>query len=176
MKAHGMRRMPNARAVRHRMTRRGVRAVLGGCLLLAVPSVLAATAQPAAEAAAVSAAVAQGSAQAKPIPVLAYYYIWYNASSWNRAKIDYPLAGRYSSDDVAVARQQVSQAKQAGISGFLVSWKDTPVLDRRLEKIVDVAVDAHFKLGIVFEGRDFHGKPLRMTEVERSFRYLTAHY
>jgi hypothetical protein len=177
MTAHSLRRMLDAQPVRHNLISRGARA-LGGCLLLAASSVLAATAQPAA--AAVSApglAVAtNGSAQAKPIPVLAYYYIWYNARSWNRAKIDYPLAGRYSSDDVAVARQQVSQAKQAGISGFLVSWKDTPVLDRRLEKVVDVAADAHFKLGIVFEGRDFYGKPLPMRDVERSFRYFTAHY
>jgi hypothetical protein len=177
MTAHGLWRALDAHAVRHTLIRRGARAALGGCLLLAVPSALAATAQPAAAAAASPPAAATGgSAQAKPIPVLAYYYIWYNASSWNRAKIDYPLAGRYTSDDVAVARQQVSQAKHAGISGFLVSWKDTPLLDRRLAKIVDVAADAHFKLGIVFEGRDFHGKPLPMTEVENSFRYLAAHY
>ena len=175
MTAHGLRRTPGAHAVRHTLIYRSARTALAGCLL-AVPAVLAATAQPAAAAAASPAAATNGSAQARPIPVLAYYYIWYNASSWNRAKIDYPLAGRYSSDDVAVARQQVNQAKQAGISGFLVSWKDTPVLDRRLEKIVDVAADAHFKLGIVFEGRDFHGKPLPMTDVERSFRYLTVHY
>jgi len=177
MTAHGLRRMLDARAVRHTLIRRGARAALGGCLLLTVPSALAATAQPAAAVAAARPTVASaGSAQAKPIPLLAYYYIWYNASSWNRAKIDYPLAGRYSSDDVAVARQQVSQAKHAGISGFLVSWKDTPVLDRRLAKIVDVAADANFKLGIVFEGRDFHGKPLPMADVERSFHYLVVHY
>ena len=177
MKAHGLWRMLGAHAVCHTLTRRGARAALGGCLLLAVPTAFAATAQPADAAAAASpAAAVNGSARAKPIPVLAYYYIWYNASSWNRAKIDYPLAGRYSSDDVAVMRQQVSQAKHAGITGFLVSWKDTPLLDRRLEKIADVAADAHFKLGIVFEGRDFHGKPLPMTDVNRSFRYLVANY
>lgn len=177
MTAHGVRRMLDAHAVRRTLIRLGAKAALGGCLVLAVSPALAATAQPAAAVAATrSAAATDGAAQPKPIPVLAYYYIWYNASSWNRAKIDYPLAGRYSSDDVAVVRQQVSQAKQAGISGFLVSWKDTPVLDRRLEKIVDVAADANFKLGIVFEGRDFHGKPLPMKEVESSFRYLAAHY
>jgi len=177
MTAHGLRQVREANAVRYALIRCGARAALGGCLLLAVPTALAATAQPAdAAAAARSAAATSGSAQAKPIPVLAYYYIWYNASSWNRAKIDYPLAGRYSSDDVAVMRQQVSQAKHAGITGFLVSWKDTPLLDRRLEKIADVAADAHFKLGIVFEGRDFHGKPLPMTDVNRSFRYLVANY
>ncbi len=39
---------------------------------------------------------AQGSqaSVSSPIPVLAYYYIWYDTSSWDRAKIDYPLLGR----------------------------------------------------------------------------------
>src|SRR5512138_753305 len=33
------------------------------------------------------------------IPVMAYYYIWFDPQSWDRAKTDYPLLGRYSSDD-----------------------------------------------------------------------------
>ncbi len=115
-------------------------------------------------------------AQERPIPVLAYYYIWFNATSWNRAKSDYPLVGRYSSDDVTVMRQQVALAKQSGLTGFIVSWKDTPVLNRRLAALRKVAAAAGFKLGIVFEGRDFHGKPLPMKEVRGSFRYLAAHY
>ena len=69
---------------------------------------------------------------APPDPLFAYYYIWFNASSWNRAKIDYPLLGRYSSDDRGVMRAHVAWAKQAGIDGFIVSWKSTPVLNRRL--------------------------------------------
>jgi hypothetical protein len=43
-------------------------------------------------------------------PVLAYYYIWYDASSWRRAKTDYPLVGRYSSDDATVVRAQLRLA------------------------------------------------------------------
>jgi hypothetical protein len=112
----------------------------------------------------------------RPIPVLAYYYIWYNPSSWNRAKIDYPLAGRYSSDDQSVMRQQVALAKQSGITGFLVSWKNTPVLDRRLARLRAVAAAAHFKLGIIFEGRNFHGQPLPLSEVRSGFGYLATHY
>ncbi len=113
---------------------------------------------------------------AQPIPVLAYYYIWYNPSSWNRAKMDYSALGRYSSSDVAVMRQQVELAKKAGISGFLVSWKDTPVLDARLAALVKVCAAAHFKLGIVFEGLDFHRAPIPMAEVQNSFSYFTQQY
>jgi hypothetical protein len=111
-----------------------------------------------------------------PVPVLAFYYIWYTPSSWNRAKVDYPLLGRYSSDDVAVMRRQVSLAKQAGITGFLVSWKDTPALDRRLATLRQVAAAAGFKLGVVFEGRDFEHRPLAMPDVISSFQYFVAHY
>ena len=43
------------------------------------------------------------SASIKSVPVLAYYYIWFDEASWNRAKIDYPILGRYASDDVVQA-------------------------------------------------------------------------
>jgi hypothetical protein len=33
------------------------------------------------------------------IPVWAYFYIWYDPSTWDRAKKDLPLAGTYSSDE-----------------------------------------------------------------------------
>ena len=35
----------------------------------------------------------------QPTPILAYYYIWFDTKSWDRAKTDYPLLGKYSSDD-----------------------------------------------------------------------------
>jgi hypothetical protein len=135
---------------------------------LAMPSrVPAATASP---------TPAATSTASRPVPLLAYYYIWFNPSSWNRVKKDYPLLGRYSSNDVTVMGQQVSLAKQAGISGFLVSWKDTNTLDSRLAALVKVATAADFKLGIVFQGLDFHRRPLPMAEVQRSFAYLAKHY
>ena len=113
---------------------------------------------------------------AQQIPLLAYFYIWFNPSSWNRFKIDYPLIGRYSSDDVSIMRQQVKMAKQAGITGFLVSWKDTPVLNRRLHALDSAAKAAGFKLGIVLEGRDFYGNPLTMRKIRESFDYFTHKY
>jgi hypothetical protein len=121
-------------------------------------------------------AAGRASAAVRPIPVLAYYYIWFDSTSWNHAKIDYPLAGRYSSGSAAVMAQQVRLAKQAGISGFVVSWKNTPVLDRRLATIRRVAAAAGFKLAIMFEGRDFYGKPLPMQQVNSGFAYIARHY
>jgi len=111
-----------------------------------------------------------------PTPVLAYYYIWFNPSSWNRAKIDTPLLGRYSSDDATVMRQHIRWAKAAGIDGFLVSWKSTPILDQRLAELRGVAAQEHFKLGIVYQGLDFHRRPLPVDTVEHDLEGFAAQY
>jgi hypothetical protein len=97
--------------------------------------------------------------EGSPIPVLAYYYIWFDETSWDRAKADYPALGRYSSDDRDVMRQHVRWAKDAGIDGFIVSWKSTLVLDRRLEQLIEVAREESFKLAIIYQGLDFHRDP-----------------
>jgi Glycosyl hydrolase family 99 len=93
-------------------------------------------------------------------PVLAYYYIWFDPTSWQRAKRDYPLLGRYSSDQRLVMEQHVRWAKQAGITGLLVSWKHTEKLDRRLAMLADVAAKQGMSLGIVYQGLDFARQPL----------------
>jgi Glycosyl hydrolase family 71 len=95
----------------------------------------------------------------KPL-VLAHYYIWFTPGSWNRAKKDTPLAGRYSSDDIDVMRTHVRQAQAAGIDGFIVSWKSTPDLNSRLANLVTVAVEQGFKLAITYQGLDFNRVPL----------------
>lgn len=94
------------------------------------------------------------------IPVLAYYYIWFDNRSWGRAKTDYPVLGPYSSDDREVVRQHMQWAKQAGIDGFIVSWKSTDVLDRRMELLVEVATDEDFKLVVIYQGLDFNRDPI----------------
>ena len=111
-----------------------------------------------------------------PIPTMAYYYIWFDSSSWDRAKIDYPLLGHYSSDDRAVMLQHVQWAKAAGITGFIVSWKSTDVLNRRLEQLVEVAEQENFKLEIIYEGLDFNRKPLPVTTVASDLDYFIQHF
>ncbi len=110
------------------------------------------------------------------IPVLAYYYIWFDPTSWNQNKIDTPLLGHYSSGDPAVIRQHIEWAKAAGISGFLVSWKSTPALNARLAALVKIAQAENFKLGIVYESLDYQRNPLPVATVASDLDYFIANY
>jgi hypothetical protein len=113
---------------------------------------------------------------AKPIPAFAYYYIWYQPTSWNRAKTTYPALGRYSSSDPKVIRQQIELAKHAGLSGFIVSWKSTRRLNTRLARVVRIANQEHFKLALIYEGLDFHRNPLPVSRVESDLVYFLHRY
>ncbi len=111
-----------------------------------------------------------------PIPVLAYYYIWFDTQSWERAKTDYPLLGWYSSSNVDVMRQHIRWAKEAGITGFIVSWKSTEKLNERLEKLIQVANEEDFKLAIIYQGLDFQRNPLPVEQIDADFSYFIEHY
>jgi len=115
-------------------------------------------------------------AASDPIPIFAYYYIWFDENSWERAKTDYPLLGRYSSDDVEVMRTHIFWAKGAGIRGFIVSWKSTPKLDARLAQLIQVAEADGFKLAIIYQGLDFLRNPLPITEIEADLDAFVARY
>ncbi len=125
---------------------------------------------------ALSAPVMAANVPANPIPVLAYYYIWFDAKSWDRAKTDYPLLGRYSSDDANVMRQHIQWAKAAGIGGFIVSWKSTEKLNRRLDQLVELSDQENFKLAIIYQGLDFERSPLRAEQVDADLKYFIDRY
>jgi len=111
-----------------------------------------------------------------PIPVLSYYYIWFDTQSWDRAKTDYPLLGRYSSSNVDVMRQHIQWAKAAGIKGFIVSWKSTDKLNQRLEQLIQVSEEENFKLAIIYQGLDFYREPLPIEQVDSDLSYFIDHY
>ncbi len=111
-----------------------------------------------------------------PVPVLAYYYIWFDTRSWERAKSDYPLLGRYSSSNIEVMRQHVELAKAAGIKGFIVSWKSTDRLNERLEQLIQVAEEEDFKLAIIYQGLDFYREPLPIEQVDADLSYFIDHF
>jgi hypothetical protein len=149
----------------------------GFALLGALLTVVVAAAVAIPVALTVSAPKAQGSEpSASAVPVLAFYYSWFDANSWRRAKIDYPLLGRYSSDDQAVMRQHIEWAKSAGINGFIVSWKDTPTNDRRLSLLIEVARAEHFQLAMIYQGLDFNRHPLPVSQVAADFGYFQREY
>jgi hypothetical protein len=106
-----------------------------------------------------------GSQTSSVLPLFAYYYQWFDPTSWNRAKIDYPELGRYSSDDEKVVRQHIQWAKAAGIDGFIVSWKSTTVNNRRLHLLAKIAAEEKFKLAMIYQGLDFSRKALPPSRV-----------
>jgi hypothetical protein len=111
----------------------------------------------------------------KPL-VLAHYYIWFTPGSWNRAKKDVPLAGRYSSDDIEVMKTHVREAQAAGIDGFIVSWKSTPDMDSRLAKLVTVAAEQGFKLAITYQGLDFNRVALPAARIAADLDFFADTY
>ena len=127
-------------------------------------------------AAASTAAPPPAKAADRPDPLFAYYYIWFNGTSWDRAKKDYPVLGRYSSDDRGVMRRHVQWAKQAGIDGFIVSWKSTPVLNRRLERLAEVAEAERFRLLVIYQGLDFYREPLPADRIARDLDHFRTRF
>jgi hypothetical protein len=115
-------------------------------------------------------------ARGNALPLFAYYYIWFSPDSWRRAKLDYPLLGEYSSSNPAVVKQQIEWAKAAGIQGFIVSWKDTPLNDSRLQLVMRIAAQENFKLAMIYQGLDFQRKPLPESEVAKDFRTFETKY
>lgn len=136
------------------------------CLVLLVPSLVACSSSSRETTGAVS----------DPVPVLAYYYIWFDTQSWDRAKTDYPLLGRYSSSNIDVMRQHIQWAKAAGITGFIVSWKSTDKLNQRLEQLIKVADEENFKLAIIYQGLDFQRDPLPAVQVDADLSYFIEHF
>jgi Glycosyl hydrolase family 99 len=151
--------LASAAAPAHTAGRRLAAILLSSALLLASLSALAGS----------------SAAQART-PVLAYYYIWFSNDSWSRAKRDLPALGAYSSDDASVMRQHIRWAKAAGINGFLVSWKDTPALSRRLQTLINVADEEQFQLSIIYEGLDFTRKPLPVDQIAADFDVFVNHF
>jgi len=109
-------------------------------------------------------------------PVLAHFYMWFQPSSWNRAKIDFPAVGRYSSSQTSVMKEQVAQARAAGIDGFIVGWRSTDTLNRRLTALRGIAADQDFKLAVTYQAQDFNRNPLPVAQVQRDLEELAATY
>jgi Glycosyl hydrolase family 99 len=112
-------------------------------------------------------------------PVFAYYYIWINGAYWSRGTLDSPVRpfpGDYSSDNPAVIRWQVRQAKAAGITGLIVCWRDTPAFRKILSLVERAANRAGLKLAMQYESLNASGQPVPVAQVAAAYRYFAATY
>ena len=67
----------------------------------------------------------------------------------------------YSSQDPAVLRRQIEEARSLGISGFVVDWYGDrrPFLDKSFAQLQQVAVEQHFQVALLYnEPEDSHGE------------------
>lgn len=109
-------------------------------------------------------------------PLFAYYYIWFDPTSWDRAKRDLPLLGRYSSFDRSTMRQHIRWAKAAGIEGFIVSWRGSDRLNERLASLATIAAQEQFALALIYQGLDFEREPIATEKIAADLDYFVATY
>jgi hypothetical protein len=154
-------------ATPHRHRRPGLSAT--AALLLALVAVFA-LASPGAALGATA-----GPSQARS-PVLAYYYMWFNAASWTHTKTDLPSLGAYDSTDPAIIHQQVAWAKASGVDAFIVSWKNTPALDKALAELVSECRSQGLKLVLIYEGLDVNRNPIPASTVGADILWFADRY
>jgi hypothetical protein len=73
-------------------------------------------------------------------------------------------------------RQHIRWAKEAGINGFIVSWKATDVLNRRLDQLATIAEEENFKLAVIYQGLDFNRNPLPADRVAADLDTFTRQF
>ncbi len=87
--------------------------------------------------------------------VLAFYYAWYDERTWTPDQVpDMPVAP-YVSRERATMERHVTQAQQAGIDAFVVSWwgpqEENNQTETNLRTLLDVAQAQGFYVTVDFE-------------------------
>jgi hypothetical protein len=72
--------------------------------------------------------------------------------------------------------EHVRAARAAGIDGFIVSWKSSLKLDRRLEQLMEVAEAEDFSLWIMYQGLDFERRPLPVDRIITDLQHFVDNY
>jgi len=86
--------------------------------------------------------------------VLAFYYPWYDESTWSYDRLSDLPAEPYVSRDRGVMGRQIDQAKAAGIDALLVAWYGLGgdnQTESNLAVMLDEANARGFKIGVLFE-------------------------
>jgi hypothetical protein len=83
-----------------------------------------------------------------PPLILAVYEAWFGHPSH--------MAVGYSSNDPAVIRRQIRQAKSLGISGFVLDWYGyrEPFIDQSYAQLQSIAAEEHFQVAMMYDETD----------------------
>ena len=131
-----------------------------------------------------------------PRQVLAFYYPWYGnpgtSGRWvhwvgvnEQAQsignsTHYPLLGPYDSHDPKVVEQHFRWAKQAGVTGFIVSWwAQNDLHDKAMPLLLDAAQKAGLTVTVLFEKIHAENKASDAQKRENALRdvlYLLERY
>lgn len=114
-------------------------------------------------------------------PLLAFYYAWYTPSSWCSCRMSDLPSTQYNSNNDATITRQVTEAANAGITGFINSWWGPgDVTDTNFAKLLERSATLesqtkfHFASTIYFES---DAPALKGTaNMVNALRYMVTHY
>ena len=114
-------------------------------------------------------------------PVLAFYYMWYDTSTWCLCHMSDLPTIQYNSGDPATIARQVNWAANAGITGFISSWWGAgSATDTNFAQLLTYAATLQQQTGHRFTSTIYFESDAPAlsgeTNIVNSLKYLIAHY